>query len=250
VKAAARVEVARRDRSDILVDIRSEPPLTLRSTGDRVLLVGSAAGPVGGDDLALDVVVGPGARLDLGTVAATLAWPGPHGRESTQTIAATVAEGGHLQWAPEPLVAVSGCRHRAVTRIELARAATACVTEEIVLGRRGEPPGDLVLDWRLERDGRPLVHHAERLGPRAPGWGSMVTVGAHRHLLATVVVGRGCPDRPPIVGPDAAAAVLRLAPDAWLLLATGATRTSVACAAAAQLVDAGEEARRPRPRPM
>ncbi len=77
MRAAARVEVARRDGRDVLVDVRSEPPLALRRVGDRVLLVGSAAAPVGGDELALDVVVGPGARLSLGSVAATMAWPSP-----------------------------------------------------------------------------------------------------------------------------------------------------------------------------
>ena len=58
VRASARVEVARRDGRDVLVDVRSEPPLAVRVAGDRVLLVGAAAAPVGGDELTLDVVVG------------------------------------------------------------------------------------------------------------------------------------------------------------------------------------------------
>ena len=96
VRATARIEVARRDGRDVLVDARSEPPLAVRATADRVLLVGSAAAPVGGDELALDVVVGAGATLSLGTAAATLAWPGATGRPSTQTVDVSVAAGGAL----------------------------------------------------------------------------------------------------------------------------------------------------------
>ncbi len=232
MKASARVEVARRDGRDVLVDVRSEPPLTVRAAGDRVLVVGSAAAPVGGDELALDVVVGPGASLSLGTVAATIAWPGAGGAWSAQHVHAVVGVGGHLRWVPEPLVAVAGCRHRTTTTVDLAGDATAWIVEEVSLGRTGEPPGDLVLEWRVEREGRPLVHHAEHLGPGAPGWGSAVTTGGHRHLLAALAVGLAVPDAPPVVGADGAVAVLAVAADAWVLLATGPSRPAVlrACA--------------------
>jgi urease accessory protein len=232
VRASARVEVVRRDGRDVLVDVRSEPPLTVRAAGDRVLVVGSAAAPVGGDELTLDVVVGPGARLSLGTVAATIAWPGVGNAWSAQDVHAVVGTGGHLRWVPEPLVAVAGCRHRTTTTVDLAANATMWMVEEVSLGRRGEPPGDLVVGWRVDRDGRPLVHHAERLGPGAPGWGSAVTTGGHRHLLAALAVGLAVPDAAPIVGAEVALAVLPVAPDAWVLLATGRSRPAVvrACA--------------------
>jgi urease accessory protein len=197
-----------------------------------VLVVGSAAGPVGGDDLALDVVVGPGASLSLGTVAATMAWPGATGAASRQSVQATVADAGHLVWAPEPLVLVARCRHRTVTEVELAAGATARIVEEVALGRSGEEPGTLHASWRVTRDGRPLLHHAEHLGPDAPGWGSAVTVGRHRHLLAVISVGTPAPTSPPRIDHDAAVAVLGVAPDAWVLLAVGADRVAVqrACA--------------------
>jgi urease accessory protein len=232
VKAAARVEVARRGGRDVVVDVRSEPPLTVRAAGDRVVLVGSAAGPVGGDELSLDVVVGPGARLSFGTVAATIAWPGPDGMPSSQSVHAVVGAGGHLRWVPEPLVAVVGCCHRSATIVDLAAGATAWIVEEVSLGRHGEASGDVALEWRIERDGRPLVHHAEHLGPGQAGWGSAVTVGGHRHVLAAVAVGPPMPEAAPQVGADAAVAVLEVAPDAWVLLATGASRPAVvrACA--------------------
>lgn len=227
MRASARVEVARRSGRDVLVDMRSEPPLTVRAAGDRVLVVGSAAAPVGGDELSFDVVVGPGACMSLGTVAATMAWPSPRGDASSQRVHATVGCGGHLRWVPEPLVLVAGCRHAATTHVVLAAGATAWIVEEVSLGRTGEASGSLTMSWRVERGGRVLVHHAERLGPDVPGWGSAVTTGSHRHLLAAVAVGSPCPDLAPVVSADASFAVLPVADDAWVVLATGADRVAV-----------------------
>ena len=42
-----------------------DPPFTFRQTGGSLCWVGTAAGPVGGDELSLDVEVGEGARLEL-----------------------------------------------------------------------------------------------------------------------------------------------------------------------------------------
>jgi urease accessory protein len=227
VRASARVEVAWRDGRDVVVDMRSEPPLAVRVAGDRVLVVGSAAAPVGGDELAFEIVVGAGARLALGTVAATMAWPSPRGDASAQRVDVTVGADGHLAWVPEPLVLVAGCHHETTTQVSLAAGATVWIVEEISLGRTGQESGSLTMSWRVERDGRPLVHHAERLGPDAPGWGSAVTTGPHRHVLAAIAVGPACPVIAPIVATDAAVAVLRVADDAWVVLATGVDRVAL-----------------------
>ena len=224
MRAAARIEVAHRDGRDVLVDVRSEPPLAVRATADRVLLVGSAAAPVGGDELAVDVVVGAGATLRLGTAAASLAWPGPTGRPSTQTVHAEVADGAVLRWEPEPLVAVVGCRHHSTTTVAVAADATLWLLDEVVLGRTGEPSGHVTLTWRVERAGHVLLHHTEELGPDVPGWGSAVSAGGHRHLLAAIAIGRPPPDTAPIVTPDVAAAVMTMAPDAFVVLVAASSR--------------------------
>jgi len=224
VRASARIEVARRDGRDVLVDVRSEPPLAVRATADRVLLVGSAAAPVGGDELAVHIVVGPGATLALGTAAASLAWPGPAGRPSTQTGHAEIADRAALRWEPEPLVAVAGCRHHTTTTVALAADATAWLLDEVVLGRTGEPSGHVTLTWRVERAGLVLLHHTEELGPDVPGWASVVSAGRHRHLLAAIAVGRPTPDTAPIATPDVAAAVMTMAPDAFVVLVAASSR--------------------------
>ncbi|RZU48987.1 UreD urease accessory protein [Krasilnikovia cinnamomea] len=83
MRAAARIVAEADGRGGTRLSVlRGEPPLLLRRTGAAggpatVHLVGGAAGPLGGDDLRLDVEVGPGAWLEVRSVAATLALPGP-----------------------------------------------------------------------------------------------------------------------------------------------------------------------------
>ncbi|MDX6338559.1 MAG: urease accessory protein, partial [Streptosporangiaceae bacterium] len=57
---ASRADAAGRTRITVL---RSDGPLALRETPLGVYLVGTAAGPLGGYDLTLDIDVGPGSCL-------------------------------------------------------------------------------------------------------------------------------------------------------------------------------------------
>ena len=90
-----------------ITTLRSQPPLVLRPTADAVYLAAGAAGPLGGDELELDVVVGAGARATLRTVAATVALPGPAASRRTGsrwTLRLSVAPDAHLVVLPEPTV--------------------------------------------------------------------------------------------------------------------------------------------------
>ena len=173
----------------MLVDARSQPPLAVRDTADRILLVGSAAAPVGGDALEIEVVVGAGATAVIGSVAATSIFPGPHGERSRSDTDVAVAGGGRLLWWPEPLLSIAGSNHRSTTRVGLVAGARCTIVEEVSLGRSGQPSGTLELDLRVERAGVPIVHHVERFGPDEPGTGSSVGVADARHVISGVVVG-------------------------------------------------------------
>jgi len=93
--------------------LRSEVPLVLRPTlppadppypaweeamrgGCTVALVAGAAGPLGGDELRLEVVVGAGSALTLTEVGATLLLPGPRGAESRLTVEVVVEAAGDV----------------------------------------------------------------------------------------------------------------------------------------------------------
>jgi urease accessory protein len=154
--ARARVVVDRVGGVDRVIECWGEPPLLPRQTAAEVCFVGSAAGPLGGDVLSTTLEVGDGARLAVGTAAATYARPGAAGEESLATVEVRVGRGGRLSWMPEPLVAVSGCRHRAEAVIDLAEGAELFWAEMTVLGRHGEVGGDVWVRRSVDLAGRPL----------------------------------------------------------------------------------------------
>ena len=227
MRASALARVAHHQGRDQLVERRASSPLAIRSSGGRVLLASTAAAPVGGDELDVHVVVDQGATAAVGSVAAMLVWPGPHGAASMLRTRCDVAAGGHLDLAPEPTVSVVGSRHRSLTRVQLAGGATCRVVEEVSLGRTGEPSGDLELSLRVERESTVLVHHDERFGPGSPGSLTSVGVGAARHVVSAVLVGVGAGDPRVVVEPNRAVGWLPIADDAVLVLAVGGDRPSV-----------------------
>ncbi len=217
----------RMDASDVLVDARSEPPVAIRRSGDRILLAATAAGPVGGDHLHLDAAIGAAARADIGSVGALLVWPGPDGAPSRATTSVTVGRAAHLVWRPEPTISVRGSRHRTTMTVDLDDLATCAVVEEVALGRAGEPSGDLELAMRVTRAGRPLVHHGERFGPDVPGAGSSVSVADGRHVLMAVVVGSDAGRSVAQLAGPVAVARFRVADDVAVVTAVARTRPEV-----------------------
>lgn len=214
MRAHASVIVERvgdRDRCTALV---SAPPLTMRDTPDGVYLVASGAGPMGGDELALDITVQPSARTTVRSAGASLVLPGPTGAPSTMCVRARV--GGDLRWLPEPTVLVQGCEHTTIARIDLAAHGTVLWREEVVLGRHGEPSGSLLQRLHVDVGGRPLLRNELLVGPAWPGAdgpaglcgagtvGSLLGVGLERP-----------PSHPNVEG--SRAAIADLSPTAWLL---------------------------------
>ncbi|PRC44000.1 urease accessory protein, partial [Mycobacterium sp. ITM-2017-0098] len=80
-----------------------------RTDTDTVHLVSSAATPLGGDTIAMRVVVEPGARLTVRTVAATVTLPGPNTTESHACWELDVA--GELDLDPQPTIVAATSRH-------------------------------------------------------------------------------------------------------------------------------------------
>lgn len=186
MKAAARV-VAEFDRGRTALRVlKGEAPLLPRRTGpNEVHFVGGAAAPLGGDELTMEIEVGPGADLVVRTVAASIALPGRFGEPSQLTVSVTVAEGGRLLWLPEPLIAAARCRHTTLSTVDLDGDAELVWREELVCGRHREEPGDVRLSTVLRRDGRALYRSDVAAGPHAPGWAGPAGFGGAR-VHATV----------------------------------------------------------------
>ncbi len=227
MRATAAIAVARRDGRDELVDRRSQAPFSVRRCGDRIMVASSAAMPVGGDELDLTIAVGESALATIGSVAATMVWPGVAGERSTMSTSASVADGARLDLWLEPTVSVAASLHRVATNIALTGSATCRVVDEVVLGRTGERSGRLELSMRVERHGRVLVHHGETFGPDVPGASSSVSVGQARHVLSAVLVGVDAGSSRVRVERGRAIAWLPVQDDAVVVMAVGSDRPAV-----------------------
>ncbi|KAB1937112.1 urease accessory protein UreD [Micromonospora sp. ALFpr18c] len=200
MRALARL-VARADGQGgtVLVELHGETPLLLRQTPSEggvatVHVVGGAAGPLAGDDLRLDIEVGPGAAVRVHSVAASVALPGRPGAVSRMAVRAVVHGGAALHWLPEQLVAAAGCAHLAESRVELAAGASLRWRDELICGRYGEAPGGAVVHTQVDYAGRPLLRQSLAVGPHAPGWAGPAVLGGAPATGSLLVVD---PSRPP-----------------------------------------------------
>ncbi|MCX4452471.1 urease accessory protein UreD [Streptomyces sp. NBC_01728] len=235
VRATARIGARADGRGGTALPVlEGEGPLALRRTrasGDeaRVMLVGAMSGPLGGDRFAVEAEVGEGARLHVGSAAATIALPGQAKGDARYDVRLDVSAGGELRWLPEQLISAQGSDLYVSSRVELRSGARLVFREEQVLGRVGEQPGRLTSRLTVRLDERPLLDQELSCGPGAPGgWDGPAMLGGHRALGQLLVVRPEFEREPPVArllgeyaalmplaGP--AALVSALAPDALLL---------------------------------
>ncbi|MET9367213.1 urease accessory protein UreD [Streptomyces griseoflavus] len=235
VRAVARIRARADGRGGTSLPVlRGDGPLALRRTRGsgteaHVVLVGAMSGPLGGDRLTVRADVGAGARLRVGSAAATLALPGQHPGDARYDVRLTVACGGELLWLPEQLISVRDSSLHAATHADLAPGARLVLREEHVLGRSGERPGLLTTRLTVRIGGQPVLDQQLTCGPGAPGgWDGPAVLGGHRAVGQLVVVRPGFEDEPvtsaelgegvavlPLPGP--AALVTAVAPDALRL---------------------------------
>ncbi|MGX1809641.1 urease accessory protein UreD [Nocardia sp. NPDC055321] len=142
--------------------------LAARHTGpETVHLIGTAATPLGGDELDISIVVGPGARLAVRSVAATIALPGLRTLTSVAHWRFEVGAGGELDVDPEPTVVAGGARHDTFTTVLLGENARLRLRERVQIGRIGEDHGYWSGELRADVGETPLLRHRLELGADA-----------------------------------------------------------------------------------
>jgi urease accessory protein len=194
----------------VVRELRSQAPLTLlpqrgaaaaRSPVATVHLVGSATTPMGGDDVALDVEVGPGAELVLTGVAAALALPGT-GRNpaSRLVVRLQLAERASVRYLPEPTIVTRRAEHHSELHADLGPGARLRCREVLVAGRSGEESGRYHGLTRVQdaATGRPLLVQAQELGD--PGLHASAAHLAGRRVLGTEVLVWGEDPAEPVAG--------------------------------------------------
>jgi urease accessory protein len=205
-----------------LTVLRSDGPIALRDTPAGVYLIGAAAGPMGDDNLSLDITVAPGTTLTLRSAASSILLPGQHGGQSRLHIRAQVGAHAKLDFCLQPTVAVAGCRHRTTAEVTLDPTSQLRWREELVLGRHNEPSG--ICESRLDVliAGIPLYRSELSVGSADADRSSAVLYGAGA-VGSVLLAGKALPPAAvhgglvvlPLAGPGTA--ITATAPDAATL---------------------------------
>jgi urease accessory protein len=136
------------------------------------VLVTTSGGLAGGDTLAVDVSVGPGASLHVTAQAAEKIYRSD-GPDTEVALRLAAQDGAWLEYLPPETILFDGARLRRHATVELGRDATFLGGEIAVFGRtaRGETltAGGLLHDaWELRREGRAVWADALHLDGDLP----------------------------------------------------------------------------------
>ena len=156
--------------------------------------VNGSAGPLGGDELLLSVVVEDGASVRVRSVGASMVQPGTTVADSWLRTTLEVGADAVVDWQFEPTVSVAGSRHRSSTLLYLAATSSLRFCETVCLGRFEEQPGTLAVHQRLVVGGIAVLDHETVFGVgalRGPGGH-----GGYRVHRSTVLVADDAPVAP------------------------------------------------------
>lgn len=183
-----------RARCSLRTGLLSPRVLSSDATGARVALVATSALLLAGDEVRIDVHVGPGAWLEVVETSGTVAYDA-RGGSASWDVSIHVEAGGTLVWEGLPFVVAAGADVTRTTTATLADDAALLLRETLVLGRTGEVGGDLRARTRCTLGGRPALVEDLRLDASrtAPG-----VFGAARVLDSILCLGA----RPPATEPS------------------------------------------------
>jgi urease accessory protein len=160
-----------------------------------VYLLHPPGGLVGGDELRLDLRVGPAAHTLVTTPAAGKVYrtTGPLARQS-QTL--TVEAGGTLEWLPQETIIYDGAAVELETRVDLAPGARFFGAETLCFGlpARGAPfaRGSCRQVFELRRAGTPILIERGRFDGGAPG--QSASWGLREATVLTLIVAAPAPE--------------------------------------------------------
>jgi urease accessory protein len=175
----------------ILDSSHQEPPLRVvrafeNSDGTALAhLHNVSGGLLGGDRLAMNVRVGPGAQVQLTTAGATRIYrPRTDAPVTTQTSEITVGENALLEYVLDPIIPFAGSRLSQRTRIHLADGAGLFWWEILAPGReaRGEIFEYEFLEMKMDiaAESQPITAESIRLEPRTRPLASLARLGPFR----------------------------------------------------------------------
>lgn len=131
-----------------------------------VVIINTAGGVAGGDQLQFDIAAGQDTRLIVTTAAAEKVYR-TLGPEATIDVKLDVGPGASLAWLPQETILFDRARLRRGIEVDLADDARLFLVEAIVFGRSGmgeAVEGGALFDrWRVRRGGRLIYAESVRL---------------------------------------------------------------------------------------
>jgi urease accessory protein len=200
------------DPGGVLARVDCQPPVTLRQVrGDdpdvcALCLVGTAAGPLAGDELVLELELRDGARASLQAAGANVA-QGRHDGAGRITTVARLGAGAALVARPGAVIVGSGSQVDVTVQLVLAADSHIEWRELVVLGRSAETPGSATLRWDVTRGGRPVLRQLVDLtDPAAAAWPGLLAGG--RVIASALTSGPDVSADTRVLSPTAVAARL------------------------------------------
>jgi urease accessory protein len=133
----------------------------------QAVLINTAGGLTGGDDVRWEATAGPGTSLVLTTQACERIYRSL-GTDAEVSVKLTAGANARLDWLPQETILFERGKLRRTLEVDLAEGATLCALEAVILGREamGEDARSATFrdDWRIRRSGRLIHAEATRLG--------------------------------------------------------------------------------------
>lgn len=193
-RGTGRLAVSRRDGATRLDRLYQEGAAKIRlpHTHDsslQAVLMNTAGGLTGGDQLSWQAEAGPGTQLVLTTPACERIYRSL-GPDAVVETSLGVAAGARLDWLPQETILFDGSRLNRCLEVDLAADATFLAIEAVLLGRAamGELARNarLTETWRIRRAGRLLHAEATRLAAD-PGERDSLSLLAGAGAFATIL---------------------------------------------------------------
>ena len=188
-----------------LVGCEQEPPLRvvrafpLAGGGTLLHLHNLSGGVLGGDQLAVEIDVGPSARVQLTTTGATRIYRSrsEDTEPARQHCTVRIQAGGLLEYLPDQLIPFAGSRYQQVTRIEMEQDAGLFWWETIAPGRlaRGESFAYELLQLQTDivAAGQPIACERFKLEPQRAAMASPLRLGSYRYHTSFFLCRIGLP---------------------------------------------------------
>jgi len=132
----------------------------------QAVLMNTAGGLTGGDNLAWGAEAAPGAHLVLTTPACERVYRSL-GSDALVANRLVAAENAHIDWLPQETILFEGARLNRTLDVDLAAGATLLAVEAVLLGRQAMGEAAMAArlsdNWRIRRNGRLIHAEATRL---------------------------------------------------------------------------------------